>query len=128
VRSLADAEVYITSNIQAGYGANGFGLYALELKSAGAPIGLCGLLKRDFLPCPDLGFALLPEYVGQRYASEAAREVMRHARSELGLGRLYAIVKQSNRRSVGLLERLGFRHEGPCLIAPGDEVELYVTG
>jgi [ribosomal protein S5]-alanine N-acetyltransferase len=128
VRSLADAEGYIRNNLQAAYRTCGFGLYAVELKSARDLIGLCGLVKRDFLPSPDLGFALLPDFVGQGYASEAARAVMQHAHSTLGIERLYAIVKRGNQRSVRLLERLGFRREGPYLILQGDEVELYASG
>jgi len=127
VRSLADAEGYIRNSLQAAYRTCGFGLYALELKSARDLIGLCGLVQRDFLPSPDLGFALLADFVGQGYASEAARAVMEHARTTLGIERLYAIVKPGNQRSVRLLERLGFRREGPYLVRQGDEVELYVS-
>lgn len=127
MHSLTDAEAYIRNNIWAAYRTHGFGLYVMAPNSVGLPLGLCGLVKRDFLPSPDLGFALLPEHVGRGYATEAARAVMQHARSGLGVERLYAIVKRSNRRSVKLLERVGFRHEGPYLIPQGDEVELYVT-
>jgi len=123
---MADAEGYIRNNIWAPYQTHGFGLYALQLKSSSSPIGLCGLLKRDFLSAPDLGFALLPEYRGHGYATEAARAVMSHARAGLGIERLYAIVKPGNRRSVRLLEQFGFRLEGPYQIPQADEVELYV--
>ncbi len=126
VRTLADAEGYIRNNIWVPYQAHGFGLYAVQLKSSPLPIGLCGLLKRDFLSSPDLGFALLPDYVGHGYATEAARAVMSHARAALGIGRLYAIVKSGNQRSVRLLGQLGFRGAGPYQIPQGDEVELYV--
>lgn len=126
VRTLADAEGYIRSNIRAGYQVHGFGLYAVQLRMMPLLIGLCGLLKRDFLSSPDLGFALLPEYVGHGYATEAARAVMSDAESELGIERLYAIVRSGNQRSVKLLGQLGFRHEGPFQIPQGDEVELYV--
>ena len=126
VRTLADAEGYIRNNIWAAYRADGFGLYAVQVKAIPQPIGLCGLVKRDFLSSPDLGFALLPEYAGQGYATEAARAVTLHAQVELRIERLYAIVKSGNQRSVRLLEQLGFRHEGPYQIPQGDEVELYV--
>lgn len=127
VRSLADAEAYISNTIRAAYRTHGFGLYAVQLKSLPLVVGLCGLVKRDFLASPDLGFALLPEYVGQGYATEASRAVMQHAQSELGIERLCAIVKRGNARSVRVLGRLGFRREGPYLIPQGEEVELYVT-
>ena len=125
VRTLADAEGYIRNNIWAAYEAHGFGLYALQLKSNPLPIGLCGLVKRDFLASPDLGFALLPEYWGHGYATEAVRAVRSHAQAGLGIERLYAIVKPGNQRSVRLLEQLGFRRQGPCQIPQGDEVELF---
>jgi ribosomal-protein-alanine N-acetyltransferase len=127
VRSAADAGRYIRETLQAPYAALGFGLCVVQLKATGQPIGVCGLLKRDFLPGPDLGFALLPEFVGFGYASEAARAVLAHARSTLGLARVYAIVKRGNRRSGKLLGALGFQPLGSCLIPEGTEVELYVT-
>lgn len=127
MHSLGAAESYIRNNIWAAYRTHSFGLYVVRLNSGGLPLGLCGLVKRDFLSAPDLGFALLPDYVGHGYATEASRAVMQHAKSALGIERLYAIVKRDNQRSVRLLERLGFGREGPYLIQQGDEVDLYVT-
>ncbi|MDE3156555.1 MAG: GNAT family N-acetyltransferase [Acidobacteriota bacterium] len=126
VRTAADAETYIRTRISAQYHDLGYGLYVVQLKSSGAPIGLCGLVKREFLPAPDLGFALLPEHVGQGYAFEAASAVLSHATHVLGIARLYAIVKRGNDRSIRLLDRLGFHQEGPC---PGEDpnVDLYIT-
>lgn len=126
VRSHSDAERYIRDTIWSPYRALGYGMYAVKLSSTALPIGLCGLVKRDFLSSPDLGFALLPDYVGHGYATEAARAVMSHARVDLGIERLYAIVKRGNQRSVRLLEQLGFRHQGLHQIPQGDEVELYI--
>ena len=127
VRTNAEAETYIKNRIWASYQDLGYGLYVVELKSAGIPIGLCGLVRREFLSAPDLGFALLPEYVGQGYASEAARGVMSHAKNALGVGRLYAIVRRGNDRSIRVLDGLGFRHEGPCPTLQAEDVELYAT-
>jgi [ribosomal protein S5]-alanine N-acetyltransferase len=125
VRTLADAEGYIRNNIWEAYRTHGFGLYAMHLKSGRLPIGLCGLLKRDFLASPDLGFALLPEYCGLGLATEAVRAVLSHAQAGLRIERLYAIVKSGNQRSVKLLEQSGFQRQGPYQIPQGDEVELY---
>ena len=127
MRSHADAERYIERTIWSQYEAHGYGMYVVETPTAHVPMGLCGLVRRDFLDSPDLGFALFPEWVGQGYAAEAARAVIAHAESELGIPRLYGIVNGSNRRSIGLLERLDFRHEGPLWIPPsGPEVERFV--
>ena len=125
VRSDADAENYIRKNIWLPYQTNGYGMYVVQLKSPALPIGMCGLVKRDFLSGPDLGFALLPDYVGQGYASEAARAVVLHATQSLGIARLYAIVKRDNHRSIRLLARLGFHPQGPCVTPEGEEIDLY---
>lgn len=125
IHSKADAEDYIKDTIWAHYHAHGYGMYAVQLKSTTEPIGICGLVKRQFLSAPDLGFALLPDYVGRGFASEAARGLMLHAENELRVGRVYAIVKRGNYRSVRLLDRLGFRYEGPHVTTQGEEVELY---
>src|SRR5690349_18580516 len=64
VRTLEDARRYILSGPVDMYERLGFGLYAVELKAGGSPIGMCGLLKRATLPEVDLGFAFLPRYAG----------------------------------------------------------------
>jgi RimJ/RimL family protein N-acetyltransferase len=125
VHSRSDAERYIRDNIQAAYRALGYGLYVVELKATGQLIGICGLVRREFLPAPDLGFAVLPEFVRRGYASEAARAVLTHAHRTLGIGKLYAIVKRGNRRSEKLLGALEFSHQGPCPQAA--DADLYVT-
>ncbi len=125
VRTDADAAAYIRNSIWSQHQAWGYGMYVVQLGHAAVPIGLCGLVMRDFLGTPDLGFALLPRYVGHGYAFEAARALTVYAASALGIERLYAIVKPGNDRSVRLLERLGFRHEGLRQIPKGAAVDLY---
>jgi RimJ/RimL family protein N-acetyltransferase len=125
VRTDADAERYIRNNIWLPRQTNGFGMYVIELKSSTLPIGMCGLVKRDFLSAPDLGFALLPDHVGQGYAAEAAHALVLHAKQKLGIAQLYAIVKRGNTRSVSLLLRLGFHPQGPYMIPQGEEIDLY---
>ncbi|HEY4211317.1 MAG TPA: GNAT family N-acetyltransferase [Steroidobacteraceae bacterium] len=125
VRSIEDAEGYIKLRIWAQYDAHGYGMYVVQRKADHECIGLCGLVRRDDLPAPDLGFALLAEWEGQGYATEAARHVMSHAHSQWHIERLLAIVKSSNRRSLGLLQRLGFSFERPYSTPQGEEIELY---
>ena len=60
-----------------------YGLLRVALRGDDTPIGMCGVLKRDNLPDPDIGFSFLPAYWSQGYALEAATAVMRHARNVL---------------------------------------------
>src|SRR5689334_6377656 len=60
VKTQRDALRYIENGPMAMYKRVGFGLYRVELKDDGEPIGICGLIKRDGLNDVDLGFAFLP--------------------------------------------------------------------
>ena len=108
VRTVDDARRYLREGPLASYARHGFGLLAVEVD--GEPIGMCGLLKRDALPDPDLGFAYLPRARGRGYALEAARAVLDAAR-EAGHQRVLAVVTPGNARSIAVLEKAGFAFE-----------------
>ncbi|MEO8189575.1 MAG: GNAT family N-acetyltransferase [Acidobacteriota bacterium] len=126
VRTLEDARGYIQTGPMGMYARHGLGLYLTELKDGGAPIGLCGLLRRDGLADPDIGFAFLPAFRGRGYASEAAAATLEYAKNTLGLEKVVAITSPDNGRSVRLLDKLGMRFERMIRLAPeADEVKLY---
>jgi RimJ/RimL family protein N-acetyltransferase len=111
VRTLDDARDYILKGPVAMYERMGFGLYLVERRSDGVPMGICGLIKRDALDDVDLGFAFLPEYRAQGYAYESAAAVLGYGQNVFGLARIVAITSPDNDRSVQLLEKLGFNFE-----------------
>ena len=126
VRNLADAVRYLETGPLASYERFGFGLFRVELKHTGAPIGMCGLLKRDTLPDADIGFAFLPEHWSAGYAFEAADAVMNYGRS-LGLGRIVAITSLDNDASIKLLHKIGMQFEGIIKLAD-DQPEVRLFG
>jgi RimJ/RimL family protein N-acetyltransferase len=127
VRTLDDARSYILQGPVEMYSRLGFGLYLVELKEEGLPIGMCGLIKRDSLKDVDIGFAFLPAYWNKGYAYEAAFAVMAYAK-ELGLNRIVAITSPDNDSSVKLLEKLGLRFEKMLKLTTGsEEVKLFGT-
>jgi RimJ/RimL family protein N-acetyltransferase len=104
----------------------GHSLYLVERKSDGAPLGLCGLIKRDCLPDVDLGYALRPAYWGQHYAYEAAAAVLAYARDTLCLPRLLAITGPDNAASNSLLRKLGLQFAQCVEVLPqGEPSNLY---
>lgn len=111
VDSEPAARAYLQDRIIPGYGA-GLGFWVVELQKTETPVGICGLIKRDHLEHPDLGFALLEQYWGLGYAREASEAVISYARKTLGLNELLAISSPDNTSSHGLLERLGFQQVG----------------
>jgi len=126
VRTPEDARRFLTRGPIASYEKNGFGLYKVELQETGESIGMCGLLRREGLEDPDIGFAFLPQFWSQGYAFEAASAVMAHARGGLGLERVVAIASPDNDRSFKLLEKLGLRYERMIRLAEGQpEIKLF---
>ncbi len=126
VRTSAQACAYLAERVDAQFDRYGFGMWGMELREEPRLIGLAGLVKRDLLPEPDLGFALLDRYAGQGFAFEAAGAVLSAARA-LGLKRLLAITQPDNKRSIGLLRRLGFELEAaPPVTGDGAPVQRYL--
>lgn len=119
VKTEQDARQYLLKGPIASYERFGFGLYLVFLKDTGDPIGICGLLRRDTLPDVDVGFAFLPAYWRQGYASESAAAVLTHGRETIGLKRIVAITSPDNLGSIKVLEKIGLRFEG--LIRLGDD-------
>ncbi|MED5618990.1 GNAT family N-acetyltransferase [Ideonella sp. BN130291] len=119
-RDLAGARAYITDRVRAAYDRHGFGMYVVELKASGEPVGICGLVKRDSLPEVDIGYALLERHWGRGYALEAGRAVLAHAPNDIGLQRLLAITAPDNLPSMALLEKLGLRYQRLMQLPEGD--------
>jgi len=125
VQSLEDAQKYLTDGAISNYGSHGYGFYIVLHRETNAPIGTCGFTKRPFLDHPDFGFAFLPEYTGQGYAIEIAVATMAFAEEVLKMEKLVAVTTPSNKRSIQLLIKLGFRFEKSIL---ENKEELFLFG
>lgn len=112
VRTHADVVTYLNNGPLNSYAQFGFGLARVALKDSDQPIGLCGLLQRDYLPYPDIGYALLPQFAGKGYALEAARHTLDMAFGPLDLAKILATVMPANTASIQVLARLGMTQEG----------------
>ena len=128
VKTVEEAHHYIARGPRALYERLGFGLYLVELRSSGEALGICGLIKRDTLDDVDIGYAFLPRYRANGYASEAAMATLEFARRNLGLKRIVAITSPDNESSARLLERIGMRFERTLKLAADDDVvNLFAT-
>ena len=126
VHDLDSARRYIADGPVAGYARYGHGLLRVVRRTDGRSIGMCGVLRRDSLPDPDIGFSFFPEYWSQGYALESARAVMEHARGSLDVGRILAITTQDNEPSMRLLGKLGF-HFDRLVTMGAEELRLFVS-
>lgn len=120
VKTIAEAEAYLQEGPMASFEVNGFGLAMVVLKETGKGIGMCGLIKREGLSDLDIGYALLPDYMGKGYAFEIAAATVDYAKEVLGLSRLLAITDPKNVSSIKLLEKLGMQFEQEVQLPPDD--------
>jgi RimJ/RimL family protein N-acetyltransferase len=128
VRTLNEARDFIENRYRRSYRENGFGLYAVELKETGAPVGICGFVKRDSLPDADIGFAFLPQFEGKGYALESASAAMKFGAENLNFRRVLAITTPDNESSQKLLGKLGFRFETMVNLPPdNEELKLFAV-
>lgn len=104
ITDVAAATDYIVNGPQKSYESFGFGLLLVCLKD-GTPIGACGLLQRDNLPVPDLGYAIDESHYQKGYTYEACKAVLEQYQD---FSRLMAIVSFANQASIKLLNKLGF--------------------
>jgi RimJ/RimL family protein N-acetyltransferase len=125
IDSIATAENYIQKRLIANY-QQGFGMYAVEIKAEQIPIGMCGFIKREELPQPDIGFAFLPQYEGKGYAFEAAHATLVYGKTKLDLQTVFAVINNDNEKSIKLTEKLGLQFQKMIrLQGDGEELKLF---
>ncbi len=128
VRCIDDACRYILTGPVDSYKRNGFGLYLVELKETGEPIGINGLVKRPALSDADIGFAFLPSYWSKGYAYESAAAVMVYGRDVLGLNRVLGITSPDNESSIKVLGKIGLRYDRMVRLSEDEqEVRLFAS-
>ena len=128
VRTLEEARGYVREKFVESYRRNGYGFWLVETKETGEAAGVCGLVSRAELPGVDVGYAFLPRFRSKGYAYESAAAVVRRAREQLGLRRLYAIVNPDNPASIRVLEKLGMSFERMVrLSADEPEIKLFAA-
>ena len=125
IHSIEDAVRYLNEGPIQSYQKNEFGLSCIVLKSSSQPIGMCGLIRRDFLSDPDLGFAILPEYQGHGYMQEVAAGYLNYIHQCFRMPAVLAITIRHNQRSISLLQRLGFSFMNELQI-PGELDPLFL--
>ena len=83
------------------------------------PLGVVSLTGSQYGPdetarsrAAELAYWFAPEHHGQGYGSDAAARMVRYAFEDRNLRRVAAAVGSFNDASIGLLESIGFEHEG----------------
>jgi ribosomal-protein-alanine N-acetyltransferase len=125
VRTRRQALGWIATRHTATYGRLGFGFWAVERKTDGALMGMCGLIKRDTLMEADVGYALMPAFRGHGYAREAAAACVRYGQDVLGLPEVWGITGPDNASSAAVLQQIGLQDAGVTRLV-GEERETWL--
>lgn len=112
MRSVIEAQVLV-STMHNWYRLGQAIQWGITVRGDDRVVGICGL--HDWTPQYQralVGYDLAREHWGRGYAHEAMREVVRIGFEQLLLTHIEAVTVVENRRSVRLLERLGFSRKG----------------
>ena len=123
VKTLEDAKNHILNRLTSR--VEGMGFRVVALKESHIPVGVCGLIQRDFLSDPDIGYAFSEAYWHKGYAFEAGLAMLHYGRDQLHFKRFLAITDMGNQRSEKLLAKLGLVFES-TVIHPQTGAELNV--
>ncbi len=117
-RAESDA---LVARLEAHQRAHGFTFWAVEERASAVFVGFVGLARTPFeahfTPCVEIGWRLKKEAWGKGYASEAARESLRHAFEHLGLDEVVSFTAAINLPSRKVMERIGMHHD------PGEDFD-----
>ena len=90
-----------------------YGIWAVELRDTKEIIGICGLGQAEVKGecCTDLGYYICPKCRNMGFASECIKIVLDYAKIYLEFSNIYAIIKEENRISKGILRKFGFQYQ-----------------
>ena len=108
----AGVQAWINRNRER-YRHDGFGLWAMLLKSTGEVIGDCGCVSQyvEDRKEVEIGYHVQRDLWGNGYATEAARACMEHAFSRLSQARVVSMIRPQNLNSRRVAEKNGLNCE-----------------
>ena len=111
IESLDRARV-VVANLAARYGDDGLGWWAAAPIVGGPAVALCCLQRMPDGEEIEIGYYVRRDRWREGFGTEIARGLIEHARVDLGLRRIVAVVRAENAASRRVLEKAGMRHAG----------------
>ena len=112
--AASDSDAF-ADRIEAGFEANGFGLWAVEVVATGEFIGFTGLSRprfdAPFMPAVEIGWRLARPAWGHGYATEAALAALAYGFGPADLDEIVSFTTVTNARSRAVMDRLGMSRD-----------------
>ena len=125
LRTVADAETYIEEKLISEYKKRGFGFWLMRRKDGMIPVGFAGIIMRDELDEPDVGYAIHETFAGNGYAREATIGILNYVAEFLDFPVICAITDPHNKASINVLMKCGFHFDKQAQVF-SDEPELNI--
>ncbi len=114
-RTRAEADAFM-DEVRTDIARYGYGFAAVELAATGQCLGFTGIAEADLEPrfpadTIEIGWRLAPELWGKGYVTEAARRWLAFGFETLELTEIVSFAVPANRRSTGVMERLGMQRD-----------------
>lgn len=119
VKDNESANVYIQKILS----NNKFFYNVFEIKDTNTPIGIVTFLYRENYDCPDIGFAILPQFEKNGYAYEATSHYLKELNRN-NIAKIIAIAKSDNTNSLKLLGKLGMTLQ-KTYIENNEKIDMY---
>lgn len=97
---------------RAEFDLDGMWTYAILDRENGRLVGSGGIMKRDFNTAAEVGGWFARDATGRGLSREAAAVLARAAIEVHGYTRVQGVCDCENHPSIGVMEKLGFTHEG----------------
>lgn len=120
IHTVLDAKNYIHSKLHKHHEEYGYGFFLITKSSDDTPLGTCGIINREGLKFPDLGYALLKEHQGNGYIHEAAEIILDVVPRVFKMKTVDAITTAENIRSQNVLSNLDFKLQPETIELKGD--------
>ena len=103
----------------------GWGFWAVEIPNQYKFIGFVGLHsptdKMPFSPCIEIGWRLSKQHWGKGYATEAAKEALKFAFTQLNLNEVVSFTTLANERSKSVMQNIGMHDSHQNFMHPDIE-------
>lgn len=101
--------------------------YLLRMGQKSGPLmGAVSLAQRAASTPPDMGWCMLEQFMGQSYAAEAGRELLRLSRDTLGMKKIMTWPGIKNQRSIRVAQKIGFVEGGTIESSDGGLNVVYI--
>ncbi len=124
--SYEESVMHLKAYIENMYPMYDYGIWTVEKNDTREIIGLCGLghaeVKGEY--CTDLGYYICPKWRKQGFCSECIEIMLDYVKNYLEFPFIYAIIKEENRISKGILRKFGFKYQEMCERTDGN-VSVY---